>query len=482
MIQYRLIIFVVGVLLSITAGFMMIPLFVGWCSGDSDWIFFALSAMITGFFGIALTLACKADTEITMGIRETFLLTVMSWIFLCLFSSLPFFLSDAASFTDSLFEAVSGLTTTGATIFSDLNYSSSGILLWRALLQWLGGIGIVVMALAILPILKIGGMQLVRSEFSDRSEKFMPRITQVTKAILLTYIIISFACALSLWCAGMKPFDALCNMMSTVSTAGFSTSDASIGVFENPIIEAIIIIFMLIGGSTLLLFTQLLRGDIKPLLKDSQTRHYFFMILSGVIIMTCWLWLAEKHQFWTALRYGAFTVVSIITTTGFTITDYSTWGSFALICLLLFMFVGGCTGSTSGGIKIFRFQILFQAAKLQIYQLRRPHGIFVPIYNYQPIGETAFVSVLAFFALYIFCYCILVVGLSLCDLDLITCLSGGATILGNVGPGLGPIIGPSGNFSILPDFAKWLIMAGMIVGRLELLTFLILFTPTFWKN
>ncbi|MBS0272737.1 MAG: TrkH family potassium uptake protein [Proteobacteria bacterium] len=483
MIQGRFVLFILGAFLSILAVAMAIPALMDLLYRDPDWVYFGESAAITGFVGILLTLGFWPEGEPVFEVRETFILTVSSWVTISLFASLPFMLSSAApTFTDAFFEAISGLTTTGATVFKDLDYAPPGILLWRSLLQWLGGIGIVVMAMTILPALKIGGMQLFRSEFSDRSEKYFPRVSQIASAILSTYLLMSAMCGVAYWLAGMTPFQAICIMMSTVSTAGFATSDLSLGYFDNMWIEVIAISFMIMGSITLLLFTRFLQGDPKPLWHDSQVRVFLSVIGIATVFMAFWLWWTDQYDSLTSVRYSAFTVVSIASTTGFTTADFNSWGSFALIFIFLLMFVGGCTGSTAGGIKIFRYQILFKAAKQQILQLRRPHGVFVPLYNDQRLKEADFMSVLAFFALYIFCYAALALSYSLCGLDVISSLSGSATILGNVGPGLGNQIGPLGSFGELPETVKWLTIFGMLLGRLELLTLLILFTPNFWRT
>lgn len=483
MIQSRFIIFILGLLLSILAIAMAIPALMDLLYNDPDWVYFGEAAMITGFIGVLLVLGFWPEAEPVFEVREAFILTVSSWLLISIFASLPFIFSSAApTFTDAFFEAISGLTTTGATVFRNLDYAPPGILLWRALLQWLGGIGIVVMAMTMLPALKIGGMQLFRSEFSDRSEKYYPRVSQIASAILYTYLILSAACGIAYWLAGMTPFQAVCMMMTTVSTAGFSVSDLSIGYFDNYWIELIAIVFMLMGSMTLLLFTRLFHGNIAAIWRDSQVRVYFLLISIASTLMVLWLWKTDTYDFVSALRHGVFTVVSIASTTGFTTSDFDTWGSFALIFIFLLMFVGGCTGSTAGGIKIFRYQILFKAAKGQIFQLRRPHGVFVSLYNHQKLKEKDFMSVLAFFALYIFCYAILALSLSFCGLDVLSSLSGSATMLGNVGPGLGSHIGPSGDYGSLSDSVKWILMFGMVLGRLELLTFLILFTPNFWRT
>src|SRR3989338_2561622 len=483
MVPYRFIAFILGIFLSILAIAMVIPALTDLFYRDPDWVYFGQAAAITGFVGILLILAFRPEGEPLFEVREAFILTVSSWLTVAVFASLPFMLSRAApSFTDAFFEVISGLTTTGATVFRNLDYTPPGILLWRGLLQWLGGIGIVVMGITILPVLKIGGMQLFKSEFSDRSEKYFPHVSQIASAILFTYLLISVLCAVSYWLAGMTPFEAICIAMATVSTSGQITSDLSFGQFNSSLIESVAIVFMTMGSITLLLFTRFLRGDPKSLWQDSQTRVFLSLIAIASGFVALWLWGTSQYSLLEAIRHGTFAVVSIISTTGFTSVDFSIWGSFPLIFLLFLMFVGGCTGSTAGGIKIFRFQILFKAAKAQIFQLRRPHGVFVPLYNNQRLREADFMSVLAFFALYMFCYAALVLGLALCGLDVISCLSGSATAMGNVGPGLGTQISATGDYKDLSDIAKWLLIFGMLVGRLELLTLLILFTPNFWRK
>lgn len=334
MIHYRYILYIVGIFLSILALAMLMPLGMDLCFQDPNWVYFGESAAITGFIGVLLILSFKPEKEPVFEARETFILTASSWIAISGFAALPFILSRAApSFTDAFFEAISGLTTTGATVFRNLDYAPPGILLWRALLQWLGGIGIVVMALMILPALKIGGMQLFRSEFSDRSEKYLPRVSQISTAILSTYLLISAFCGVAYWFAGMTVFESICFMMSTVSTAGFSTSDMSLETFNSGWIEAIAMIFMIMGSITLLHFTRFLQGDRSVLWNDSQIRVFVLVMVLASFVVTLWLWQTDHYNFWESLRYGAFTVISIASTTGFSIVNFGNWGGFPLILL-----------------------------------------------------------------------------------------------------------------------------------------------------
>jgi trk system potassium uptake protein TrkH len=355
-------------------------------------------------------------------------------------------------------------------------------LLWRALLQWLGGTGIIVMAMTILPILRIGGMQLFRNEFSDRSEKILPRVSQIASAILSIYFLFTLICTILLHLAGMKWFDAICHAMGTVSTGGLSTKDLSVGAFHSLSIELILIVFMLIGGTTFILFVKLWHRNFKAVWHDSQLRAYLGIIGIATLLSTVWLMIHQDFDFLSGLRHSIFAVVSVITSTGYTTEDYNLWGSFPLVLFFVLSLIGGCTGSTAGGIKIFRFQVLFAVALSHMRQLRRSHGVYLPTYQSQKISENISTSVFTFITLYAFCLIMLAGGLSVCGLDFITSLSGAASALGNLGTGLGPLIGPNGTMASLDIAPKCLLMVGMILGRLELLAILILFMPSFWKD
>jgi trk system potassium uptake protein TrkH len=356
------------------------------------------------------------------------------------------------------------------------------ILLWRALLQGFGGIGIIVMAMTIFPVLRIGGMQLFRIEFADRSEKILPRVSQIATAIVSTYVFLIILCAFCLFLAGMSVFDAVCHALATVSTGGHSTHDKSIAFYESQLIEAIIVAFMIIGGSTLILFIKLWRGNYKALWTDSQIRAYFGVITVSCAIVTLWLWNFNEYGLLFSFRQALFSVVAILTSTGFVISDYSQWGNFVPVLLFFLSLIGGCTGSTTGGIKIFRFQVLFSVAMTQLRHLRRPHGVFVPTFNHQKISEGVATSVFTFITLYCFCLVILALGLGLFNLDFITALSGASAAIGNLGSGLGNVIGPGGVYTTFDNGPKCILMFGMILGRLELLTVLILLMPSFWKD
>ena len=412
-------------------------------------------------------------------IRQAFLLTSLSWVVLTTFAALPFTFSKLEmSYTDSFFEAMSGITTTGATVITGLDFAPPGILLWRAVLQWLGGIGIIVMAIAVLPMLRVGGMQLFRMESSDQSEKVLPRAAQIASSIGLIYVGLTLVWAVMLWFAGMGKLEAVAHAMTTIATAGFSTADASIGHFDSAAIDWIITFGMIASALPFVLYLQAFRGQPLALLRDTQVRWFFSIVGAVIAALVVWQTFANGEPWYDALRYVSFNVVSVMTGTGYATADYDQWGTFALVMFFVVMFIGGCAGSTTCGIKIFRFQVLYAMAAAQMKTLLQPHGVFIPYYNRRPISETVGLSVLTFF----FCFGVLAMGLGLAGLDFLTAVSGAATAISNVGPGLGPIIGPSGNFATLPDSAKWMLSAGMLIGRLEVLTVLILLTPAFWKE
>ena len=461
---------------------MCLPAIFDLIVGNPNWQVFLLAAALTLFIGIMLVLMTR-DNVRNISIRQAFVLTTVVWVVIPSFAALPLAFADLQlSYTDAFFEAMSGLTTTGSTVMLGLDSTPPGILLWRALLQWLGGIGIIAMAIVILPLLQVGGMQLFRMESSDTSDKVMPRTTQIVTYISVLYVALTALCAVLYWAGGMSGFDAVTHAMTTIATGGFSTHDASVGYFNSPAIDATATMFMLIGGMPFVLYLQALRGAPLRLIRDSQVRWFLATVVIAVLSM--WFYLEgdlEGQVFKNFLRV-AFNVVSVITGTGYSTEDYSAWGPFAVSVLFFLMFVGGCAGSTTCGIKIFRFQVLYATAKNQMYRLLQPHGVFIPYYNRRPIPETVTESVMGFFFLYALAFAVIAMGLGLLGLDFLTAASGAATAISNVGPGLGPRIGPAGTFATLPDAAKWLLSFGMLLGRLELFTVLVLLLPSFWRK
>ena len=480
--NFRTVFFAIGVLLLILGAFMLIPFFVQIFYKENDTTFLS-SAFITSFIGILLILTNSGD-EKKLNLQQAFLLTTLSWLSIAIFGSLPFILSDLnLSFIDSFFESMSGITTTGSTIITNLDITAKSILIWRAILQWLGGIGIIVMAITILPLLNIGGMQLFRMESSDSAEKILPRTREVTLLISGIYLILTLTCSFSYWLFGMNIFDSIAHAMTTIATGGFSTYNDSIGFFENPKIEIISIIFIIFGSIPFFAYLKFVKGDKKVFFKDSQIKGLIYILLISVLLMFLYLFFNnQEYSFLENLRISTFNVVSILSGTGYVTSDFSLWGKFPLIFFLFLMFVGGCAGSTTCGIKIFRFQILGLFILNQIKKLSSPNTIYPMKYNNEKISNPFIYSVMTFIFLYFFIFFVLAAVLTLDGLDFVSALSGAATAISNVGPGLGDTIGPNGNFYDLPNFSKLSLSLGMLLGRLELFAVLVLFFPSFWEN
>lgn len=481
MLDFRPVLLVIGFLLATLGVAMLIPAAADIAVGNEDWQVFLAASIATVFVGASLALASRGSAE-NLNLRQAFLFTTGSWTFIALFGALPFFFSELnLSFTDAFFESMSGITTTGSTVLTGLDHAPPGILLWRAILQWMGGIGIIVMAVAVLPMLEVGGMGLFRMESSDTSEKILPRARQIAGALAGLYLGISAICVLCLWAAGMQLFDAIAHAMTTVATGGYSTSDGSVGHFDSALIDGIITLFMVLGSLPFVLYLQILRGRPLQFWRDTQVRWFFAIALGAIVVLTAFRATNSDASLLDTLRYTSFNAVSVMTGTGYSTTDYGVWGSFVVGLFFLLMFIGGCAGSTSCGVKIFRVQILYETARVQILKLVQPHGVYTPHYNHKPIPAPVAAAVMNYFFVFFACFVILALCLSAFGLDFITAASGAGTALANVGPGLGDVIGPAGTFQPLPDGAKWFLSLGMLLGRLELLIVLVLFTPSFWR-
>ncbi len=477
----RPVFYVIGIFLSIMSISMVLPMLADMYTGDENWHVFFICIIVTAFFGGSLVLS-NAGQKFSLSVRQAFLLTVLSWLSMAAFAALPFRFSELnMSYTDAFFEAMSGITTTGSTVIVGLDDAPRGILLWRAILQWLGGIGIIVMALSVLPFLKVGGMQLFRTESSE-NEKALPRAAQLASSIGLIYLGLTILCAVAYMFTGLGTFDALAHAMTTIATGGFSTFDTSFANHDRAWTELVAIVFMILGSLPFVLYLKAVRGNLKPFLRDSQIRWFLCIVASAIFITVSYLVLREHITFLEALRRASFNVVSIITGTGYSNGDYNLWGGFAVSIFFFLMVVGGCAGSTTCGIKIFRFQVLYEISSVQVKKLLHPHGVFIPHYNGKPIPKDVPISVMSFFFLYALCFSVLAISLSYVGLDFLTAMSGAVTSISNVGPGLGDIIGPSGTFQPLPDSAKWILSAGMLLGRLELFTVLVLLSPHFWRH
>ncbi|MDH5188091.1 MAG: TrkH family potassium uptake protein [Rhodospirillaceae bacterium] len=482
MMDFRPVLLIVGTLLAVLAFAMCIPAIVDAASGNPDWQVFAVSAGLTLFVGVSLTLTTSSE-KVGLNVRQAFAMTTLAWLALTLFAALPFMFSELQlSFTDAFFESMSGITTTGSTVIIGLDTAPPGILLWRGILQWLGGLGIIVMAIAVLPMMGVGGMQLFKIEAFDTGEKVLPRAAQISAALVIIFIGLTALCTIALWLAGMSLLESTVHAMTTMSTGGFSTSDASVGHFNSWIVDLIITFGMIAGALPFLLFLQALRGKPWLLWRDEQVRGFIGIVALITVVVTVLLTINTGMDPVSALRYASFNVISIITGTGYANADYGMWGSFAPPIFFFIMFIGGCAGSTSCGIKVFRFQVLYAAARVQLRRLLQPHGVFIPYYNRRPIPDEVITSVLSFFFVFGLSFALLALGLGMLGLDFMTAISSAATAISNVGPGLGPITGPAGNFQSLPDAAKWLLAAGMLLGRLELFTILVLFSRDFWRG
>lgn len=478
----RPIILVVGTLLVMLGTAMLLPAIVDYAATGSSAAAFAVSAVFTMSVGTFMFLATRgAGKRLTT--RQAFIMTVVVWVALSAFGALPFYWSRAVpSYTDAFFESISGLTTTGATVMVGLDTMPAGILLWRGILQWLGGLGIIVMAVSVLPMLQIGGMQLFKVEAFETSEKILPRATQISGFMTLIFLNLTALCTLAYLLAGMGILDAAVHAMTTVATGGFSNHDASLGHFDSVAVDVTATVFMIIGSLPFLLYVQALQGSFKPLFRDVQVKTFLRLLLFLILIA----WIIEDTSGvrlgFDALRFAMVNVTSILTGTGYATTAYDGWGPVAVSFFFFIMFIGGCAGSTSCGIKIFRFQVLFQNVRQHISQVLYPHGIFNQRYNDRPISDDVVSAVISFFFLYMFTFAISAMILSLMGVDPVTALSGAGSAISNVGPGLGAIIGPAGNYEPLGEGPKWVLAATMLIGRLELFTVLVMLSPRFWRG
>ena len=479
MSNYKTVFFTLGILQIILGIFMMIPIIIQFIYNEVDSSFLGAS-IVTIIFGILFFLS-NLDHDKKLNLQQAFLLTALSWLSIAVFGSLPFIFSDADfSITNAFFESMSGITTTGSTIISNLENTPKGILLWRALLQWLGGIGIIVMAITLMPIMNVGGMQLFKISNNDSSEKILPRSKEIALRLIYIYSCLTFLCAFSYKILGMNIFDSLTHSMTTIATGGFSNYNESIGFFDNPYIEISAMIFIILGSLPFIAYIKFLSGNKKIFFSDIQIQTFIKIIVISIIILSIYLTINNSTQI--NLRSIIFNVISILTGTGYVNAQFDNWGAFAIIIFLLLMFIGGCAGSTTCGIKIFRIQILYYFISNQLKRIIYPKGIFVLKYNQSPVDNKFISSIISFIYMYLIIFFIITALLSLTGLDFITSISGAATSISNVGPGLGSIIGPNGNFSSLPDISKWILTLGMILGRLELFAILVLFLPSFWRN
>lgn len=474
--------FLLGPILLGLAVLMLAPCALAWYIDSPDLKAFLMSEAVTCVTAVALILSRRAG-NLRLRVREVFLLTTLSWVMVCIFGGLPFIFSHTVgSFTDAIFESASGVTTTGATVLTGLDSLPRDILLWRSMMQWVGGLGIIALGAAVLPFLRIGGMRLFQSESSDLSEKTLPHTRRILIQLLIVYILVSVACIASYRLAGMSIFDAINHAMTTVSTGGFSTHDSSISYFQSDRIESVAIVFMLIAAVPFMLYLPILSGRIGTFWRDSQVHSMLSSYAAVIVLLVVWLTMTNQLDTAAAFREAIFSVISIGTTTGYVSADYTGWGTFAIIVFFFLTFVGGCSGSTSGGIKIFRFKIAFVMFRETIQRLLHPNAAFSRVIHGRPLTDDIVASVMAFSLAFASTVGIVAIFLAAAGNDFVTSFSAAATATANVGPGIGDTIGPAFNFASLTNASKWIICVAMLLGRLEIFTVLILLTPAFWRN
>ncbi len=474
--------YVIGLLVAALGASMVLPLALDAMDGAPNWRSFALSGFLTMTAGLACAAACRPARSQELSIQQAFLLTVSVWLLLPVFGALPFAIGvPSASYTDAFFEAMSGLTTTGSTVFSGLDDMPRGTLLWRGLLQWFGGIGIVVVALAFLPMLRVGGMQFFRSESFDTMGKILPEARSIAANISGIYVALTGACALAYAADGLNAFDSVVHAMTTLSTGGFANYDASLGHFERNV-EYIASVFMIFASLPFIRYVQFMRGSARPLLRDQQVLGYLTVISALTLTLTAYRQATSDAGVEETFREALFNTISIISGTGYASVDYTQWGPLSVALFFLMGLIGGCTGSTSCSIKIFRFQVVILAIADQIKRIHTPHGVFTLRYDGRKLDEEVISSIMAFLFMFFLTLGIVTVAMGMLGHDTITSVSGAATALANIGPGLGDTIGPSGNFASLSDATKWLLAMAMLLGRLEVVSVYVLFSAAFWRG
>ena len=481
MSNYKTVFFTLGVLQIILGISMIIPILAQIVYSKIDSTFVGAS-IISIIFGVLFFLS-NLNHDKKLNLHQAFLLTALSWVSIAIFGSLPFLFSTLElSITDSFFESMSGITTTGSTIILNLEQAPKSILLWRAMLQWLGGIGIIVMAITLMPIMNVGGMQLFKISSNDSSEKLLPKSKEIALRLIYVYLTLTSLCTLTYKIFGMNTFDSITHSMTTIATGGFSNYNESIGYFNSLPIEIASMIFIILGSLPFIAYLKFLNGDKKIFFSDVQIKSFIKIIILSVILLLVYLLFQNKNFEEVHIRSVFFNVISILTGTGYVIGEFDGWGSFSLIFFLSLMFIGGCAGSTTCGIKIFRIQILYLFIVNQLKKIIYPKGIFLIKYDKNTVDDKFMASIISFIFLYLVIFFLITAFLSLSGLDFVTSISGAATSISNVGPGLGSTIGPNGNFASLPEISKWILSLGMILGRLELFAILVLFLPSFWRN
>jgi trk system potassium uptake protein TrkH len=482
MFNFKPIALVGGTVICAVGFLLFIPLVTEVIYQTESWQSYAVPILLYLIVGGSLVITNR-NVELKISTKEAFIITSLSWILLSVLCAVPFIYTQTnLSVVDSIFESMSGITTTGSTILHNLDELPKGILIWRALLQWLGGIGIVVIALVILPFLRIGGMQLFHLEGDDPYEKFLPKISSVVSKIIITYVVLTLILIILYFLNGMILFDAVAHSFTTISTGGFSTHDESFAYFQSNAILNIAIIFMIIGSIPFLLLAQTTINNIFNVFKDHQVQLFLLILIISITMIYYFARNYVEGEIFHQLSTISFNTISIISGTGYVSDNFENWGNYASILFLFLMFIGGCAGSTTGGLKIFRFQILFKYIALHLKKMLQPHMVISAKFNGKKVPGSTYESVMILFFIYIITFASSALLLSFSGIDFLTCISAAASAISNVGPGLGEIIGPEGNYSALTNYSKLVLTLTMFLGRLEMLTIFVLFLPSFWKN
>ena len=481
MIDVRPVGFICGILLCILAAVMLLPMLADLATGSPHWLVFVQTSAITFVCGASLALACANATGRGLTLHQSFLLATSVWVLLPVFGALPFLMgAPGASLTDALFEAMSGMTTTGTTVFQGLEHLPAGTLLWRSLLQWLGGLGIVIVALIFLPVMKVGGMQFFRSEAFDTLGKVLPRATDISLALVEIYLVLTLACAMAYWLLGMPAFEAVNHALTTIATGGFATSDASFGAY-GPALQYAAVVFMLLGGLPFIRYIQIAQGSFAPMWRDLQVRAYLRWTAYIVTAIVAYRTTQGDVLSEDLVRSVLFNTVSLFSGTGYGSADVGAWGSFALVLLMVAGFIGACTASTGCSVKVFRYLILLEAIRTEVRRLHSPHLVRPVRYDGRSVAPDVIAAVIVFFTLFLATFAALAVALSLTGLEIRTAITAAWTAIGNIGPAFGSEVSESGAVTDFPEVAKWLMIFGMLLGRLELLSVLVLFLPRFWR-
>ena len=482
MLNFKPIALVGGIVICGVGFLLFIPLVTEIIYKSESWQSYTVPILLYLIVGGSLVITNR-NVELKISIKEAFIITVLSWVLLSVLCSVPFIYTQIdLSPIDSLFESMSGITTTGSTIISNLDSQPKGILIWRALLQWLGGVGIVVIALVILPFLRVGGMQLFHLEGDDPYEKFLPKISSVVSKIVIVYIFLTTILFVLYYINEMTFFDAITHSFTTISTGGFSTHNDSFAYFNNNAVLIIAIIFMILGSFPFLVIAQTNFNNFLSIIMDNQIRLFLIILFLATLLIYFFARSYVDGDILSRIFNVSFNTISIISGTGYTSDNYENWGNYASVLFLILMFIGGCAGSTTGGLKIFRFQILFKYIFIHFKKMLKPHMVIAAQFNGKKVHESTYDSVMVFFSIYILTFAGSALLLSFSGLDFLTCISASASAISNVGPGLGEIIGPEGNYSSLTSYSKIILIATMFLGRLEMVTVFILLLPSFWRN